>query len=1430
MKRFTISLLLFLCLGRWASAAPDRIYQNYGDVIQQTNIDAVIFANYGNFDLGGITVIGNTVLVTTGALEGFPFDTTDTLYYTNTGTMFAEPGFLFNTSTAKGRHPAASFYNSGAINNLDTPPVYFVALLAGGGIVLEPNTVVSVGINQLVPSVLQVSATNITNPGTLTVGDYGVMTISGQNVSLADGALVSGTASDTDTNSLSGRGVMVGFISGKNVYPAFTAPTGVYDLYWGLTNSEALSLPNLTAVAQYLLATQTPGPVTPGELVTNRVGATTSYPLPESTYWSGVTSDFAAYVYQSDVITDPNTGVITNVYYNIVLVKTNFPDANITATVGFLPSFDTVGLVTDDPNGIEAVVQFSAPIQDVITGQMVSNSVYLLDTGAGALPVLFAQNTAYSAAFGKPDCFEITTTTPGEWLLTTPANYNFNPTLIYGFDAFGARLYQSNTVSSTNASYAVQVNSNPERTDGLFPLTISMLGSIGLNIPTLTNGISRVEVSAKNLDVSNVRIRANGTITIHATNYTGVPSGTDWDSVNSDLGNLHTNTIISNLFPHQFRRLRGDILAYATDWLNVQTNDGNGNPITNTEHVHLLVVDQTLQSSFKSSVLNLALRGSNVVENDDMVVLQSSLFQATNVTFNGNVHFSEGAANLEPNNLPVLKNLLVTTNGTLAADNQIYIGVPITSTPGDPSKRTYSVNTITNYGFIGAAGVVLQPLTFANGGTVLCSNSGAMLLNAKTNLLGAGLGIANSLIADGDINLSSISIQASNSTIRAGLQGNGRLNLYATNQLTDFLTNSPSTNAYVTNLWQVSAGFSLTTKPLNGDLFATEIKSVAAKFKQVSLHVWAGADRGPTLRGFSNNMVIGHLLLDREDPTAGMRFSPVAVGKTNALYVDYLELANYSYSDYHNGIQIDPNFTIYFANANVDPSKLHQAFPNIVWVPQFAGPNSSAYIPYKGGSNTYINAALKNSSTIDTDLDGTPNSADPFPLDNPILGPVPSPATATSVVLSVTNGGVLAIWAVGQGTNFLSTNGGRKYTALTNSAPIGLTAGQIVTLNAVSNAGWTFVNWTEGTISGPVVVSSVPVFNFTIPATNYFLMANFVPSPFPSLAGVYNGLFYQTNVVTANSSGFVTFTVTTNGTFTGSLLIGSNKYSFGSRFYGTGLATVQATSKTNSLTVTLQLDATGLSDQATGDVSNGTWDAILMADRVPLWTAKNPATQAGQYTFVLPGNADAANSPGGDSYGTITVDKLGNLKAIGTLADNVSFSQSVPLSKYGIWPLYFAPGGVPQTLLGWVTFNTNPPVGFGGPVNWIKAAGKGTYYTNGFITNSVLLGSLYVVPAHQTSGLSLTNPTITLSGGNLAQPLTNNVILSGKVTYQTTNKPQTTLTIAPATGLFTGQYQYLSAGKTQKVPLAGVVLQNQNTAQGFFLGTNQSGAVLLQGD
>jgi hypothetical protein len=417
--------------------------------------------------------------------------------------------------------------------------------------------------------------------------------------------------------------------------------------------------------------------------------------------------------------------------------------------------------------------------------------------------------------------------------------------------------------------------------------------------------------------------------------------------------------------------------------------------------------------------------------------------------------------------------------------------------------------------------------------------------------------------------------------------------------------------------------------------------------------------------------------------------------------------------------------------------------------------------------------------------------------------------------LSVANGASgqsLVIGTTGQGT------------VTPNLTQKGVTAGKTNTLTATPASGWLFLGWSGA------VTSSKPTISFVTPTNIFsFLTANFITNPFIGLAGSYYGLFIPTNAaVAANNSGFVTFTLNSQGVLSGKLSFASTNYPFASQFNIANTAACSATNGANVLGLSLEIGDT-LPGQATGVVSNANFTAPLIANGAPGWSASVPSPEAGSYTLVLPGSGNPAASPGGDSYGTVTVNASGNLTAAGTLADNVSFSQSVPLSGGGQWPFYPVSSGVPQTLIGWVTFNTTNST-FGGMATWIKATGKGTYYTNGFTNTSVVLGSLYSAAYQKTNGLALNGPTITLSGGNLtpAQEVDQEAVnLSGLETYTSPDK-SLTLTIAPSSGNFSGQY--VVPGTGTKLTLGGVVLQEQGVARGFFLGTNQSGEILLQGN
>jgi hypothetical protein len=850
--------------------------------------------------------------------------------------------------------------------------------------------------------------------------------------------------------------------------------------------------------------------------------------------------------------------------------------------------------------------------------------------------------------------------------------------------------------------------------------------------------------------------------------------------------------------------------------------------VTNYFHYHVLVVDQALRSSFQPTVLDASLRGSKVVLDDPLRVMGKALIQATNLTVNSNLSFTGAAGTLLPANVPLMKTLLIGTNGSVQADTEINLYVAPSLSHVVPTVGNTPLQSVTNLGTISSAQTEIQSRLLVNGGNIIATNSGQIILNTISNLLGAGTnGLTNTLAAGSDIYLTSTSIQVTNSQILAGQAGNGQLVLYASGELTDHYPGKVSTNAYSTNFWQVTGGFSLSLKPAIGDLFATQVASIASNYGQTIAHVWAGQDRGVTAAGFTNNEVIGHLILDRTTNGAVLEFS--AAGKSNAMYVDYLELRDLAFTDYHNGLRVDPNFKIYFANANVDPIKIHAVYSNIVWVTNFTGPNSTSYVEVVTPSGTNlvpVNALLRNSQDLSTFVPGTANANVQFPIyyTNSGPNPVPSPGSVTSttsVPVSNTNslfGQSFVIWTTGLGN--VTSSG-----SLTS-----LRAGQNLTLTAVPASNWLFLNWTW---PGPVSAADVTNATITFPVpTNAFsfVTANFVANPVASLAGSYYGLFTNASGVTVSNSGFVTFTLNSQAVFSGKLSLGTNSYPFSSHFNNTNYATAVATNGTNRLVVSLQLSGLAASGQATGSVSNGGFESSLVAYQTPGWTASNSAPQAGSYTLVLT-NANTAAGPGGDSYGTVTVDPLGKLTAIVTLADNATASQAVPLSKGGQWPLYLAPSGAPQSLLGWVAFDTNgaggKAAGMTGELTWVKGAGPGTYYGKGFTNSLVLLGSAYSAAYQRINGLGLTNPSITLSGGNLAAEISDMVEASGLETYTTANRTTLTLTINPTNGLFSGKYAPAS-GKA--ISLGGAVLQNSGKAGGFFLGTDQSGAVWLQGN
>jgi hypothetical protein len=328
--------------------------------------------------------------------------------------------------------------------------------------------------------------------------------------------------------------------------------------------------------------------------------------------------------------------------------------------------------------------------------------------------------------------------------------------------------------------------------------------------------------------------------------------------------------------------------------------------------------------------------------------------------------------------------------------------------------------------------------------------------------------------------------------------------------------------------------------------------------------------------------------------------------------------------------------------------------------------------------------------------------------------------------------------------------------------------------------------------------------------------------------GTYNGLFFDyANGVTQQSSGFFTLTTTAKGRFSGRLQVGAARYALSGQFASTGMALVTIPRRgLTPLSVQLQVDPAD-SDSISGAVSDGTWTAQLDGDRAIFDGRTIIPTQAGQYTLTIPASSDSSMGPGGDSYGSVTVDRLGRVHFSGTLADNTRVSQVIPISKAGQWPLYVPLySGGQGSVLSWISFDSTATSDLGGALNWIKPAmPRVRYYAGGFTNQVTAAGSRFVRPARGQNVLSLTQANASLSGGNLNQAVTNQISigLNNRVTNLSSNR--LVLAFSTTSGLFSGRV--LNPATSRWIAFTGVVSQKQNVASGFFLGTNQSSEVFI---
>jgi hypothetical protein len=834
-----------------------------------------LFENNGTINgatnIDAVAVVNRgTINATTAAVDGLPFKTRNTSFVTNqsSGVLNGDVGFQFQLYTNNTSTQAVNFVNHGTI----------------------------VGGTHLI-----VNATNITNSGSLAVGPNGLVRLTGKSVDLSRSALLAGGG-----NTSFPRGTGPG--SGT-----FINAPGVTDLYWGSGDNNAMAGGNQTATPLFffdLPNTRSPlhEVVFAGSLVTSRV----SVP-----FFPG------SFGYEAYVWTNQNITVATNQIVQMIFVPSNAVPGLQTSVRFFRPDFLQV-----NPLAATAIVELGLPDVDLTTGQPLTNYIYLIDRLASLTTNFSTLQTNFvpiPPTF-RPGTFEVTRSTPFEYLLSEPAN------AAYAVSLYRGPGFLSNNVALDYAAYSARVGQS-----------FSFAGAPGTTADP-TNSPGRVEINADRLNLDSVRVRADNLISIKTANLLNI-SNAALDAPLLNLQVLTTNRELNfdTLASNQVRRLSGDLRAYSAIWTNRNTNTG-----LNIQY-HALILDYDLQTLQDVTVGQLHLRGTNVTINDDLAAQLSLLVESQTLTVGGSLA-APATGNIGVGNFPALK--FLTNLGVISVPNIASFG---TDTPAPYSN-------IVNQGVISAGTLALRSLAFTNGGGVFANGP----LNLQANAFTASNSVFSTV---GDITLTARDLLLSNCTVTTS----NTLFITATNSLSDGGTNGGGT-------WTVRNGFRLTTRPPTGDLLGTSLRSTTPAFANV-IHQWPGQDRGRSLAGYSNNLALGRLILDG-GPASLFTFQPV--GASNALYVDFLEFRNAA-TNFASVLNLPAGMVIYFANANLPVAKLDGALGNrLRWVSDFTGPNSSTTLLYTNAqglvtSHTF-NTALIANPELDSDGDGIPNSIDPQPV------------------------------------------------------------------------------------------------------------------------------------------------------------------------------------------------------------------------------------------------------------------------------------------------------------------------------------------------------------------------------------------------------------------------------------------------------------------
>ena len=873
-------------------------------------------------------------------ISSVPFEAYNNRLFTNSAAlakpMLFDPGVRFHRYTGGQRFWMDSWVNKGTI-------------------VSDHNTEFFSGLSRFFvsdsrASIIQVAATNIQATGPLFSGAHGLIRLEGKNVDVSRNALRTGSPLSTTT--IFGGGFLIGASNYLN-------DVGVQDLYWGGGQGDAVAANrsrtmNVTSNS-FNPSLLLPSPVSTSHEVIERSTLSsfffTNTTIVPSTFFFGganvfINTNLTGYA----AIANQSVLSATSRLVQVIFYPTTDSDPEFSTEARFSPGFGSAA---------SASVAFHAREFDIATQSTVTNSVYLVDDLATTTNFFFARNLSVNTR--RPNTFQVSRFVPVEYYFGNTGNVAYSSDLIYGN-------YTLANVTNRYAAYAAQIDL----------LSSSPSGSIPYNV---TNAPGRIELIAERLNLNQTRLRAESAVIIKTANLVSNNlAEVDAPLINFDARSTQPVFVITNLAPQTVRRFGGTVRAWSAVWENFEASGLGTNISTNSVTFHVLVVESQLRSQVPVVVNEFAARATNVVIADGLTIGRSFAVEANTLHLLSRLTLPPGSG-LGASNLINVRQF--TNDGTLNLSGPSIFG----------TDRALSYSNYINRGTNIASSHGIRTRNFENSGALIASGGTFLLDSVTASLMGNPLIVSNSLVTNltfdfnfglqtnvftntvtlqaastiegvSDVEIRARDLVFSNSYINAG-----SITLNVTNRLVD-------SGVDATNFWNVGAGYNVLRRPTTSDLFGTYLRSTSPRFQLVE-HVWAGEDRGGVPAGFSNNLALGKLIFDGGDRST---FSLAGIGSSNALYVDYIELLN-SATNFNSLFAINPNLTIYFANANVPVTKLDGAAGGrFRWVSSFTGPLSSTNITYPSGSNYTFNVALVRNKDLDSDGDGIVNSDDETPV------------------------------------------------------------------------------------------------------------------------------------------------------------------------------------------------------------------------------------------------------------------------------------------------------------------------------------------------------------------------------------------------------------------------------------------------------------------